>query len=106
MTVKTIQDQLSKVQVKVVKPFVDKILGKIFSKKLIVFTVATWLVDRGKISGTEWSVFAGLYVVGLIWINHLEKMAEKREQEFGFRSFRPHKKDNKPIEEEIIPEED
>ncbi len=102
MTAKTIQDKIENVQTKVVEPFVDKILGKIFSKKLIVFWVATWLVDQGKISVREWSVFAGLYVVGLIWINHLEKMEEKAKNKRSWFD----KRGDKPIEMPKIPEED
>ena len=88
MTAKAIEDKITKVQTKIVEPFVDKILGKIFSKKLIVFGIATWLVRVEVISGREWSVFAGLYVVGLIWLNYLKFMSDKREQEFGFKGNR------------------
>ena len=68
-----------------VQPFVDWILSKIISRKFIVFIVATIALWKQLISGTEWSVFAGVYVFGLLWLNHLEKLAEKRKQINDFR---------------------
>ncbi len=67
---------IDKVQQKAVKPFVDLILGRTMSKKLTVFIVATVALWQELITGTEWSIFAGIYVFGLLWLNHLEAMAK------------------------------
>lgn len=87
-----------------VKPFIDYLVDRLISRKFIAFLVATWLVYKGKIDGTEWAFFTGLYVVGIIYLKYLEKMEQKREQ--GFKHFIRKRGDDKPIEMNKIPEED
>lgn len=91
---------------KATKPFIDLILGKTMSRKLQVFGVACVALFMDKISDKIWFGVAGLYLFGLIFMNYYKEMTQRREQEFGFRNFKSHKKDNEPIDTKEIPEED
>ena len=44
------------------KPFIDKILNFTISKKLTVFFIATFLVLRNSISGSEWVYISLMYI--------------------------------------------
>lgn len=95
-------EQIEKVER--VKPFIDYLVNRIISRKFIVFIVATWLVREGKIEGIHWALFAGLYISTLVFLKLLEFMTKKQErnlEHFGHRG----KKDDKPIDTKIIPEE-
>jgi len=76
---------LDKAHKKIIVPFVDLILGRTMSKKLTVFIVATIALWNNLITGTEWSIFAGIYVFGLLWLNHLQAMADKQKQINDYR---------------------
>ncbi len=92
-------------KVEKVKPFIDYLVDRLISRKFIVFLVATWLVRDGKINGTEWSLFAGLYISILIFQKLLDFFAKKQDQNFKHYSHRD-KKNDKPINIEKIPEVD
>jgi hypothetical protein len=85
MKKEALKKDIDVVRDKVVRPFVDFVLGRTMSKKLTVFIVATVALWQDLISGTEWSVFAGIYVFGLLWLNHLQEMAKARQQVQDFR---------------------
>ena len=70
---------------KIITPIVDFVLGRTMSKKLTVFIVATVALWQNLITGTEWSIFAGVYVFGLLWLNHLEAMAKAKKEINDFR---------------------
>jgi hypothetical protein len=76
MTGKVIKNKIEQIQNKTVKPIIDLILGKTMSRKLQVLILATWLVKIDKISGTEWMFIALLYVLGILWLNHVQSMAK------------------------------
>ncbi len=44
------------------KGYIDKILNLTISKKLTVFVVATMLILKGSISGSEWVYIALMYI--------------------------------------------
>lgn len=44
------------------KPIIDKILTLTVSKKLTVFAIATLLVVKGNITGTEWVYISLMYI--------------------------------------------
>lgn len=76
--------KIQKVKEKVITPIVDLILGKTMSKKLTVFIIASIALFQSKLTGTEWTVIAGIYVFGLLWLNHIEIMAKFKSEENGF----------------------
>lgn len=41
---------------------VDKILGKIVSRKLTVFIVASYGMFHGNIESSDWTIIAGIYI--------------------------------------------
>lgn len=61
---------------KVVTPFVDLILGRTMSKKLTVFIVGTIGWFQNMLTGTEWLILSGIYLFGLVYLNHMENMAK------------------------------
>lgn len=68
--------KVQKVKEKVILPLIDLLLSKTISKKLIAFIIATVALFKDKLTGTEWTFIACLYILGLVWLNHLHKMAE------------------------------
>ena len=44
------------------KEWIDRNLGKFASRKLIVFTVATFALFKGLMTGTEWTIIATTYI--------------------------------------------
>lgn len=95
------KEQIDKVEK--VKPFIDYLVDRLISRKFIVFLVATWLVRDGKINGTEWSLFAGLYVSLLVFQKLLDLFVKKQEQSFRHYGSKKH---DKPIDVKKIPEVD
>jgi len=79
------KETIKKIPSKIITPFIDLVLGRTMSKKLTVFIVATVALWQDLISGTEWSIFAGVYVFGLLWLNHLEAMAKAKKEINDFR---------------------
>lgn len=61
---------------KVTQPLIDLLLGRTMSRKLQVLVLATWLVNIDKISGDAWMFIALLYVLGILWLNHVQAMAK------------------------------
>ena len=80
MTAKKVKDIISETahatKVAVAKPLIDLLLGKTMSRKLQVLVLATWLVYIDKITGDAWMFIALLYVLGILWLNHVQAMAE------------------------------
>ena len=63
---------------KVVTPFVDLILGRTMSKKLTVFLIGTIGWFKGMLTGAEWLILSGIYLFGLLYLNHMENMSKFR----------------------------
>lgn len=80
MTSKKVKDVLTETVVatreSVGKPLVDLFLGRTMSRKLQVLILATWLVYIDKITGDSWMFIALLYVLGILWLNHVQSMAK------------------------------
>ena len=67
---------LQKTKIKVITPIIDLLLGRTVSKKLTAFIIATIALFNEKLTGTEWTFITCLYIFGLLWLNHIQKMAE------------------------------
>ena len=80
-----VKNNLDKVQRKVVKPFVDLILGRTMSKKLTVWIVACVALWQGLITGAQWVFISMFYIIGLAYLNHLQEMAKARKEVNDFR---------------------
>jgi len=44
------------------KEFIDKYFGKAISKTFLVFIIATFALLGTKLSGTEWTIIATVYI--------------------------------------------
>ena len=80
-----VKNSLDKAHKKIIVPFVDLILGRTMSKKLTVFIVATVALWSNLITGAQWTFISMFYVIGLTYLNHLEKMAEAQKNVQDFR---------------------
>lgn len=40
----------------------DIVIGKLFSRKLLVFITATYLISIGKLASSDWTMVAALYI--------------------------------------------
>ena len=64
---------------RVIVPFIDLILGRTVSKKLTVFIIATVAFFKDMLTGPEWMIISGIYMFGLLYLNHLQEMARLKE---------------------------
>lgn len=72
---KSLKKNLGVAHKTVVLPFIDLILGRTVSKKLTVFIVATIAFFKDDMmTSKEWTFIACIYMFGLLYLNHLEKM--------------------------------
>ena len=82
------------------KPFIDYLVDRLISRKFIAACTATWLVYNDKISGTEWSIFMGLYISTLVFLKVLAFYTKRQEQgnnfmNNNFNEDNPHPHNNK-----------
>lgn len=66
MTYRAIKGKVSEgakeIRKKAVEPFVDLVLGRTISKKLMVFFIATWFLVSQYLTPDEWLEIAKIYV--------------------------------------------